>query len=274
MLKSLSLKSLWKRNGLLFGTGAVCVLVNRQGLSPLWYTGVALLLVGAALRWSLWRSQRPSGERAPVPVGLPVAGRWRALNGPGTKVPSHTHSYAQTYAIDLVHHPLEKDPPPARRVWPVGRRPQHYPAFGSPVLAPGAGVVVEAVDRQRDHLSRTSLPGLAYFFAEGAVRTLGWPRHLMGNHVILELEDGVYAVFAHLRKGSLKVAAGDRVVKGQQLAECGNSGNSSEPHVHFQLMDGPDPETARGLPFTWHYRDDGGAGHTGVPEDGTFFTAA
>ena len=51
--------------------------------------------------------------------------------------------------------------------------------------------------------------------------------------------------------GSLTVREGDRVQAGQPDARCGNSGNSSEPHLHFQLMDGPGPDSARGVPFTW-----------------------
>ncbi|WP_206337372.1 M23 family metallopeptidase [Streptomyces sp. Z26] len=65
---------------------------------------------------------------------------------------------------------------------------------------------------------------------------------------------------------------GDRVGTGQALAECGNSGNSSEPHVHFPLRAGPDSEVARGLHFEWQYLDDERAEHTRVPKDGTYFT--
>ncbi|WP_367124678.1 M23 family metallopeptidase [Streptomyces phytohabitans] len=224
------------------------------------------------MHWTLVRSQRPSGERAPVRVAIPATGRWRALNGPGTKVPSHTHGHAQTYAIDLIHHPREEGPHEFRWLWPLSRRPRHYPAFGSPILSPGDGVVVATADGRRDHLSRTSLPGFAYLLAEGFVRSLGWRHHLWGNYVVIELDPGVYAAFAHLRRGSLRVAVGDRVGAGQALAECGNSGNTSEPHLHFQLMDGPDSEVARGLPFEWRYVDDERAEHTGVPKDGTYFT--
>ncbi|MFE7425215.1 M23 family metallopeptidase [Streptomyces sp. NPDC057545] len=268
------LTRLWTWHGPVFGAGALCVLVNRQGLGPLWYIGVALLVVGGLMRWTLGRSQRPRRERPAVSVGVPVAGRWMVLNGPTTKVPSHVHSHAQTYAVDLKHDPpasrdgAEAPSPPAFN-WlvPFGRRPRRYPSFGAPVLAVADGVVVATVSGQRDHLSRTSLPGFLYLYLEGFVRTLGRPRHLLGNHLVMDLGGGVYAVYAHLRRDSLRVAAGDRVTAGQEIAECGNSGNSSEPHLHFQLMDGPDIMTAHGLPFAWRYLDGDGTRRTGIPED-------
>ncbi len=91
----------------------------------------------------------------------------------------------------------------------------------------------------------------AYLMAEGMVRELAGSRFLLGNHIVLDLGDGVYAVLAHLRRGSATVEPGDRVSAGRQIAECGNSGNSSEPHVHFQLMDSRHPAIAAGLPFTF-----------------------
>lgn len=268
---------LWKRHGLLFGAGALCVLVNGRGVGPLWVTGVALLVVGGAMRWSLTRRQRPDRERPPVSVRVPVGGRWVALNGPGTKVPSHnTHSHAQTYAVDLKYAPAEDvaADPPFSMFRPFGLPPGRYRTFGRPVLAPADGVVVATADGRRDHLCRMSLPGFGYLCLEGFVRGLGRTRHIWGNYVLLDLGDGVVAGLAHLRRGSLRVAVGDRVAAGQELAECGNSGNSSEPHLHFQLMDGSDVQTAHGLPFAWDYRDDAGSEHTGVPEDATFFEAA
>ncbi|MDN3259856.1 hypothetical protein QWJ26_08535 [Streptomyces sp. CSDS2] len=90
-------------------------------------------------------------------------------------------------------------------------------------------MVVATTDSQRDHFCRTSLPGFIHLYLEGFVRSLGWPRHLWGNHVILGLGEGVYACFARLKRGSLRVAVGDRGTTGQQLAECGNSGNSAQP---------------------------------------------
>jgi murein DD-endopeptidase MepM/ murein hydrolase activator NlpD len=100
---------------------------------------------------------------------------------------------------------------------------------------------------------------------EASVRDLFGAKRIVGNHVILDLGDGTYALYAHLRRGSLTVREGDRVTVGQPLARCGNSGNSTEPHLHFQLMDGPDPDTARGIPFTWS--------GIGVPGNGEAFEA-
>jgi murein DD-endopeptidase MepM/ murein hydrolase activator NlpD len=87
-----------------------------------------------------------------------------------------------------------------------------------------------------------------------------WPLFgliVVGNHVVLDLGDGVFAAFADLRRGSIRVRRGDRVRLGQQMAECGNSRNSTEPHLHFQLMDHPSVLLAAGLPM--RFRDLEGA---------------
>ena len=78
---------------------------------------------------------------------------------------------------------------------------------------------------------------------------------LAGNHVIIRVRD-VFVAIAHLRAGSLQVAVGDDVTTGQPLAECGNSGNSTEPHVHLQVMDSEDLSVARGVPMAFrNYRE-------------------
>lgn len=126
--------------------------------------------------------------------------------------------------------------------------------------------VVHASDGRRDHLSRNSGPALAYLMlVEASLRDMAGARWIVGNHLVLDLGDGTYAAYAHLRRGSLRVRAGDTVRAGQLLAHCGNSGNSTEPHVHFQLMDHPDLDVARGIPFTWR--------GIGVPANGEVFAA-
>ena len=73
----------------------------------------------------------------------------------------------------------------------------------------------------------------------------------------MELEQGgVFVLLAHLRAGSFRVGVGDVVQTGQVIAQCGNSGNSTEPHVHLQAMDGPDATVARGVPMAfWNFRE-------------------
>ncbi|TDC20291.1 M23 family peptidase [Streptomyces sp. 8K308] len=198
-------------------------------------------------------------------VGVPVTGRWSALNSPADRVPSHgTSAYGQSHAIDITAAPGDR-PSPAFGWWPIVRGNRAFPAFDQPLFAVADATVVHAADRHRDHLSRNSYPALAYLFIEGLVRDTAGPGRVVGNHLILDLGGGVHAMYAHLRRGSLTVRPGDRVTAGQLVARCGNSGNSTEPHLHFQLMDGPDLVTARGLPFTWR-----GAG---VPANGEEFSA-
>ncbi|MFG3478051.1 M23 family metallopeptidase [Streptomyces sp. NPDC047980] len=181
-------------------------------------------------------------------------------------MPSHgTHEGAQSFAIDIVAESAEHPRPRFAPLWPPTRRNRDFPAFDAPLYAVADATVVRATDRQRDHMSRNSLPALPWFLAEGVVRMLGGTGRILGNHLVLDLGDGTWAVYAHLRRGSLAVREGERVSAGQLLARCGNSGNSTEPHLHFQLMDGPDPEAAHGIPFTWR--------GVGVPRNKESFTA-
>jgi murein DD-endopeptidase MepM/ murein hydrolase activator NlpD len=133
--------------------------------------------------------------------------------------------------------------------------------------------VVRAHDAEGDHWSRTSPPAMLYLVAEGMVRELLGPGRILGNHVVLDLGDGVYAALAHLRRGSVRVRPGDRVAAGQQLAAWGNSGNSTEPHLHFQLMDHPSVLLAAGLPVAFDHFQVAGADQAGLPGNLEAFTA-
>ena len=70
-----------------------------------------------------------------------------------------------------------------------------------------------------------------------------------GNMLVVDIGDGAFAFYAHLQRGSLTARLGDRVKAGQVLGLLGNTGNSSAPHLHFHLMDGPSPLDSNGLPF-------------------------
>ncbi|MFE7778267.1 M23 family metallopeptidase [Streptomyces sp. NPDC057445] len=231
-----------------------------------WLPGLAAIALGFRLRAIEERRVR-AGAPAPVETEPPVTGRWSAQNSPADRVPSHgTHSRGQTYAIDIVAESDERPRPPFSPLWPIARRNGAFPAFGAELRAVADATVVHACDHRRDHLSRTSWPGLIYMLiVEGVVRGVAGRGQIFGNHLVLDLGDGTYAAYAHVQRGSLQVREGDRVYAGQAVARCGNSGNSSEPHVHFQLMDGPDLDRARGIPFTWR--------GIGVPKNGETFTA-
>ncbi|MFI5893896.1 M23 family metallopeptidase [Actinoplanes sp. NPDC051513] len=196
----------------------------------------------------------------PVLLEPPVRGPWRAANSPASRVPSHSlHAYGQTYAIDLVF-----DPPGVERPASSWRRPAHrateFPGLGQPLFAAASGRVVRVSQWQRDHWSRASVPGLLYLLVEGMIRELSGAGRVIGNHIVVDQGDGRYALYGHLQRHSAMVRPGDQVVAGQQLARCGNSGNSTEPHLHFQVMDHPRPAFAAGLPFEFA---------EGVPPNGT-----
>ncbi|MGH3315211.1 MAG: M23 family metallopeptidase [Nocardioidaceae bacterium] len=188
-------------------------------------------------------------------LSLPFEGRWLARNSPARRVPSHgTDLMGGRYAIDFIgvddRHRTAK-----RRDWrtllatePVER----FVAFGRPILAPADGVVVGLHDGEADHEGRRSQLTLLPYALGQAARLRQGPAALAGNHVVLALRHtGAFAVLAHLRAGSLRVQVGQEVTSGQHLADCGNSGNATQPHVHVQVMDRQDPTVARGLPMTF-----------------------
>jgi murein DD-endopeptidase MepM/ murein hydrolase activator NlpD len=154
------------------------------------------------------------------------------------------------YAVDLLQ-------PSQDGVVSVGgalraRRPETYPSFGEPVLAMAPGTVVRVSDTQRDHGARNTWPLLLWMLTvEGFLRELAGAPHILGNHVIVQQDDGTYAAYAHLKRGSASVRSGQRVLEGHQLAQVGNTGNTSEPHLHVQLMDRVHPTAAAGIPMHW-----------------------
>ncbi|WP_193070958.1 M23 family metallopeptidase [Brevibacterium sp. FME37] len=186
----------------------------------------------------------------------PVRGRWLAANSPATKIPSHgVRMYGQSHAIDLVAWPEESqvaaDYPTTTGMLPADQ----FPGQGRPVLAMVDGVVVNASDWQWDHRSRTSRLSHVYLAIEQTVRTMGGPHWIFGNHVTIRADDGTFAVVAHIRRRSLRVQVGDRVKAGDLIADCGNSGNSTEPHVHAQLMDRQSLWLAHGLPMGFRHAE-------------------
>ncbi|GMA37584.1 hypothetical protein GCM10025876_37880 [Demequina litorisediminis] len=193
----------------------------------------------------------PRARVEPAVLTSPVLGEWMAAHSPASRVPSQgTHAWGQTYAIDLVYAPTGVDRPRFADGSGSFLGPGRFPGFGQPVLAPAAGIVVHVTDGAKDHRSRSSRRAIACMFLEGAAREIWGPRAVFGNHVVIRLSDGTHVLVAHLRRGSIRVAEGQSVEAGVVMAACGNSGHSTEPHVHMQRQDLASPYVALGLPWT------------------------
>ncbi|WP_455204673.1 M23 family metallopeptidase [Kaarinaea lacus] len=193
----------------------------------------------------------------PIAVEFPLRGEWLAPNTPGYKIPSHgTDMLAQTYAYDLLQ--IDWRYPKSVRFFKkpylsaliLGVRLKDCLGWSSPIYAPFDAEVIEAEDglKERDpvHFFRDMFLALktGINFKEKTNQEM---KSILGNYIILKGEK-CYAFLAHGRNGSIRVKAGDNVKTGQQLAEVGHSGNSTAPHLHFQLMDGPSLKDAQGLP--------------------------
>jgi hypothetical protein len=113
---------------------------------------------------------------------------------------------------------------------------QSYKIYGEQVLAVAKATVSSVLDGLPNQLPGKFPENLPLNEADG-------------NHVILDLGNGNYALYAHMKPGSIRVHAGETVTPGQVLGLVGNSGNTIAPHLHFQLMDRPSSLDANGLPY-------------------------
>jgi len=177
-----------------------------------------------------------------------------AVHTPGSRIPSHgTDMLGQRYAFDLIRFDPRKGsryhPAGGARTLLVGVPTRECHGWGEPVHAPLDGVVVAVADGIPERRRIHPLREIALVLKTGLTfrPTAGHVRAVMGNHVILRCGD-VYAGFAHLTTGSVMVAPDQAVRAGDVLGRVGHTGNSTAPHLHFQLMDGPDPLVARGVP--------------------------
>jgi hypothetical protein len=214
-----------------------------------------------------------------VLLDLPFRGRWRARNSPARRVPSHgSNAFGETYAIDFIAvDGRGRSAPWTWRTLLSVEAPELFRGFGEPILAPAAGTVVIAHDGEPDHEARRSQLALVPYALGQARRVRAGVAAIAGNHVVLALEPGgPFVLLAHLRRGSVRAQPGQPVRSGDQLAECGNSGNSTQPHVHVQVTDSTHWPTARGLPLAFRRagQSDSAAGQRNwIPAESEIFTA-
>jgi Peptidase family M23 len=185
-------------------------------------------------------------RKQPVVIGPPLKGKnWVVSNGCCT-VSIHRGAVlamdqkllaAERYAIDWIrsddegHILLPSDT--------TNTKLTDYPAYGEPIISVKGGKVVKAVDKYPDLKPGVRDPNLTLEDAPG-------------NHVIVDIGGGRYAIYAHLMPGSITVEEGDHVGRGQLLGRLGNSGNTNAPHLHFHVMDAPTPLGAdHNLPYVF-----------------------
>ena len=181
--------------------------------------GREIATIAAPLRGDNWEAgngpSNSSGHRRTV---LPIDGRARI---------------AQRFAIDWVRQNAD-----GKTFTGDPLVNKNYRAYGSEALAVADGTVTEIKDGIPENV-----PGENSRAVPITLETVG------GNHVVLDIGHGRFAFYAHLQPGSLKVKLGDHVKRGQVLGLVGNSGNSTEPHLHFHLGDANSPLGSEGIPY-------------------------
>ncbi len=192
--------------------------------------------------------------RPATPIGFPLRGEWQALRTPGSRVPSHgTDGFGQRYAYDLWrvdqraggYHRASR-----LRMWLIGVPTRDCYGWGAPVHSPVDGTVVQAVDGVAERAWLHPLRELVRILVMSVTFRPERAAELAGNHVVVRGPEG-HVLVAHLAPGSVAVSVGQEVHEGDLLGRVGHTGNSTAPHLHLQLMDGPDGLTAQGLPASF-----------------------
>ena len=218
---------------LVISLGAGALVMAALALMPRRRVQVAtnvLVAIGTVfLAIQLVRIYTPPAD--PVAIDPPLAGEWAMLaGGRSTLISHHYRTPIVSNAVDFVR--LDEE---GRGHDGDPKRETSWYGFGEPVLSPADGTVVSVTDVHPDE----------------PVGNIG-QKPSNGNHVLLDIGSGRYAVLAHLQQGSARVSKGERVRLGQQIAAVGDSGDSLVPHLHFQVQDSPDfGEHVRTVPIVF-----------------------
>lgn len=168
----------------------------------------------------------PVPERHQTALGLPFKGEWFVFWGGDTKELNQHHGVPnQSFGFDFV---VTDSTGETHKSDAKGN--EDFFAFGQPVVAPADGTVTDVITGVRDNVPGSMNPYSA-----------------LGNAVIIEHREHEVSVLGHFKQGSICVKPGDNVKRGQVLGLCGNSGNSSEPHIHFHLQNTPIIQDGTGI---------------------------
>jgi murein DD-endopeptidase MepM/ murein hydrolase activator NlpD len=177
---------------------------------------------------------------------FPLKGVWYAGNGP-TFYTAHRWALPEEFGFDFIQLGTGSSSHSGD-----GTHFGDFYAYGQPVMAAADGRVKAVVDNISENpkaLRQPAETGEAYGHRLQEMQAeLLEKGTVAGNYVLIENGDNVYSLYAHLRPTSITVKAGDKVTSGQIIGSLGSSGNSTEPHLHFQVCDRPDPLFCAGVP--------------------------
>lgn len=173
----------------------------------------------------------PAVEKHQTQLALPFKGTWLVFWGGDTAELNQHHDVPnQQFAFDFIG----ADSGGNTHKGDGGTNAEYF-AFGRDILAPADGVVTDVIDGVRDNVPGSMNPYSA-----------------LGNAVLIQHRSDEVSVLAHLKLNSIKVKVGDKVVRSQVIGLCGNSGNSSEPHLHYHLQNTPIIQDGTGIKCLFH----------------------
>lgn len=168
----------------------------------------------------------PVPQKHETSLRLPFDGAWLVYwGGDDKEVNAHHDAQNQRYAFDFL---VADDQGKTHK--DEGLKNEDYYAFGRKVLAPAEGVVTDVIQGVRDN-------------SPGSMN----PYSALGNAVVIQHRDHEVSVLAHFKQDGILVKPGYKIQKGQVLGLCGNSGNSSEPHIHYHLQNTPIIQDGAGI---------------------------
>jgi murein DD-endopeptidase MepM/ murein hydrolase activator NlpD len=212
--------------------------------------GFLLLILIIFISWKAYRVYPSSYDRKPslIPFRLPLDGP--VTVGWGGETPAtnyHVIAPDQRWAYDLV---VTRD---GKTHQGAGLNLDDYYIYGRPVLAASDGTIVSIVSDE----------------PESKIGVTGKVKNAGGNQVVIQVAEKEFLFTCHLQPGSINFKVGDKVVAGDELGRAGNSGNSSEPHIHIHLQDSPKDHAGEGIPMYFHnYRLGSSVIERGIPTGG------